>query len=190
MSDVVKEFHRKGDRTQRVRIFRDEYAENPWEESELLAEVLHVSTRFVFPNETTGDTDEIADIAEGIRKDGGLVQAFYLYEHSGVQVSTSPFGCPWDSGQIGFIVIRKETIDKEFSGDMEMAKRYIEGQIETYNAYLSGEVYRWQQITLVTCPCCDHTEEVHGDSVCGYYGDNWDTIMHDAGFDPDEWEEV
>lgn len=32
-----------------------------------------------------------------------LLMPLYLYDHSGITISTSEFCDPWDSGQIGFI---------------------------------------------------------------------------------------
>lgn len=33
----------------------------------------------------------------------GIVRPLYLYNHSGLSISMSPFSCPWDSGQVGWI---------------------------------------------------------------------------------------
>ena len=39
----------------------------------------------------------------------------YLYDHSGITMSTSSFSCSWDSGQAGFIYISKEKLREEYS---------------------------------------------------------------------------
>jgi hypothetical protein len=38
----------------------------------------------------------------------------YAYEHSGITVSTSPFTCPWDSGQVGYIYLTRGDCLKEW----------------------------------------------------------------------------
>lgn len=37
----------------------------------------------------------------------------YKYTHGGIEYSTEPFGCPFDSGLVGFIYVSKEDICKE-----------------------------------------------------------------------------
>src|SRR5580692_11428356 len=46
---------------------------------------------------------------------GSVVLPLYLYDHGGITMSTGPFLCPWDSGQVGYIVATPEAIRKEFS---------------------------------------------------------------------------
>lgn len=38
----------------------------------------------------------------------------YMIDHSGLSFSTTPFHCPWDSGQIGFIYARASDIQKRY----------------------------------------------------------------------------
>jgi hypothetical protein len=41
-----------------------------------------------------------------------VCRPLYMYDHSGITISTSPFSCPWDSGQLGFIVVsRKKAVE-------------------------------------------------------------------------------
>lgn len=40
----------------------------------------------------------------------------YLYDHSGITMSTNDFGDRWDSGQVGWIYVDKETILRETLG--------------------------------------------------------------------------
>lgn len=39
----------------------------------------------------------------------------FLYDHSGITMSTGPFHCPWDSGQVGFIYMTYEKFFDETS---------------------------------------------------------------------------
>jgi hypothetical protein len=109
-----------------------------------------------------------AMIAHVDKVEGGIIWLpVYMYDHSGYTIRTTPFSCPWDSGQLGFIYISKKKARKEYGWKVlnktriEKLKGYLEGEIETYDDYLTGNVY-WYTIILP-----DGTE---GDSCGGYYG--------------------
>jgi hypothetical protein len=97
-----------------------------------------------------------------------VILPLYLYDHSGITISTSPFSCQWDSGQIGFIFISKEKLKKEYgvkrvTNDLiKKAEKCLLGEVETYDQYLTGEVYGYRVID-------EEGNEV--DSCWGYYGD-------------------
>lgn len=87
----------------------------------------------------------------------------YMYKHSGVAVSTSPFADAWDSGQIGWIIFSKEKAAKEFPGDVEeKALGAMRQTIALWGAYLEGDVYGY-----VTTD--EDGDEI--DSCWGFYGD-------------------
>ena len=71
----------------------------------------------------------------------------YLYDHSGITMSTSPFSCRWDSGQVGFIYVTCERVRKEYGWKrITKARRdkiltYLNGEVQTYDQYLTGDVY-------------------------------------------------
>lgn len=64
-----------------------------------------------------------------------VVLPLYLYDHSGLSMSTGPFSCPWDSGQVGFIYVESES--KEYD-DLEAG---LKGEVETYDQYLRGDIW-------------------------------------------------
>jgi hypothetical protein len=74
----------------------------------------------------------------------------YLYDHSGVTMNTTGFHCPWDSGQVGFIYVTKESIRKEYSVKhvtkklIDKIKHYLNCEVETYDKYLTGDVYGFE----------------------------------------------
>ena len=47
-----------------------------------------------------------------------VILPLYLYDHSGITISTRPFSCPWDSGQVGWIYASKDTF-REMTGNSE-----------------------------------------------------------------------
>ena len=94
----------------------------------------------------------------------------YMYSHSGVTIATTPFSCRWDSGQVGFIYVSKNKAAKEYGYKRpckplsDRVVSYLKGEVETYNQYLTGEVY------LVELEHFGWTEVVGG-----FYGDHKDS---------------
>ncbi len=91
----------------------------------------------------------------------------YLYDHSGISISTTPFTCRWDSGQVGWITMTKEQILSTFGGKRvtkqkrEQAIALMQEEVNTYDCYITGEVYSY----AIT----DADGEVV-ESCGGYYG--------------------
>jgi len=67
----------------------------------------------------------------------------YLYDHSGLSISTSPFSCPWHSGQVGFIYCTKKDVKENFMGMLHKDRIVVllKGEVERYDKYLKGEEY-------------------------------------------------
>ena len=78
------------------------------------------------------------------------IKPLYIYNHSSVTISTTPFSCRWDSGQIGFIYIRKKDMLEEFGGKRSSkklkskAEKIIDNEVEVYDQYLNGEVFYFE----------------------------------------------
>ena len=72
------------------------------------------------------------------------IKPLYLYDHGGLSISTSPFSCRWDSGQIGFIFVTKYTVFEQF-GEIdnaeEIAERALEEELKLYGDYMRGDVF-------------------------------------------------
>jgi hypothetical protein len=74
-----------------------------------------------------------------------IVIPVYMYEHSGLRMSTASFNDKWDSGRIGTIYTTKERI-KEFYGhvdseSMKKARATLREEIQVMDLWVSGEVY-------------------------------------------------
>lgn len=107
-----------------------------------------------------------SDLIVEILNKGHLISALFLYDHSGITISMSPFSCRWDSGQVGWIYMKKETIVKEWGeGEdaYEKAKKCMEGEVQTYDDYITGQVYGFR---------IEGPDEEELDSCSGYYGDH------------------
>ena len=119
-------------------IEQDEYAEAPdWYESVKIA--YRKSSRYTLGNHGV-TIPEMEEIEEKI-KSGKLVGLpVYAYVHSGVALSTSPFGDPWDSGQSGFAFAEPKQLAEEFGEDSDF-KEILKSAVDTWSMYLQGDVY-------------------------------------------------
>jgi hypothetical protein len=95
----------------------------------------------------------------------------YLYDHSGITINTTGFNHldsgHWDWGWVGVIYITKEKAKKEYGWKVlnkqriEKLEEYLRSEVETYDDYLTGNVYRYD----IELP-----DGEEGDSCGGYYG--------------------
>lgn len=168
-----------------VEIWTDTDAENPrsWD---------NLGTMVCFHDRyNLGDTTkykhnftEIEDFKAFLERPDVISLPLYLYDHSGITMSTTGFSCPWDSGQVGAIYATKETIRKELSRprklrrgqknpdllpikrvtkkDMARVLLTLKEEVKTYDRYLTGNVYGY----TVT----DSDGDVI-DSCGGFFGD-------------------
>jgi DNA-binding Lrp family transcriptional regulator len=117
-------------------------------------------------------SDAIKIYLEAIFENKFIAHKVYLYDHSGQSISVNPFGCRWDSGQLGYIYCSKEKALKEYCVKIVTAKlrlevlRYMEGEIKTYNQYLNGDVYGFKIED-------ENGEELN--SCYGFYGTDFKT---------------
>ena len=110
-----------------------------------------------------------------------LCRPLFLYDHSGITISAGAFGCPWDSGQVGWQYMTEESIQAEWKGDHEKALRYMDATLETYDDYITGNVhgYTVERGTRTNITFDDGRdpetgiEWEHEDSCWGFYGDWW-----------------
>jgi hypothetical protein len=79
----------------------------------------------------------------------------YLYDHSGITISTSPFGCQWDSGQVGWVFIDEKQWKLMMGEDMDRSEErlnsIIDSDVKTYDHYITGEVYQYTIYEIETC---------------------------------------
>ena len=97
----------------------------------------------------------------------------YIYEHSGITITTSYAAYlrypdkQWDAGQVGYIYVDAETIRKEYGVQRistKLKKKVAEvlvGEVETYDQYLRGDVYGY----VVKDEAGEHV-----DSCWGFFG--------------------
>lgn len=71
----------------------------------------------------------------------------YLFDHSGLALSTRDFGDPWDSGQVGYIYATAAAIRAAFAvtritaAVRRRAEAALAAEVAEYGAYVNGECY-------------------------------------------------
>ena len=173
--ELIKEIKRNG---KTLKIFTDEYPQNPREWDNLTKMVCFHKrydlgdTQTDYRQEAFESWDELK--AEIIEKEKPLViKPLYMYDHSGITISTEPFSCQWDSGQIGWVYITNKTIDvcgttinndETFAQYKERLEEYLENEVNEYDQYLRGDVYLFELTD-------ENGDEI--DSCGGFFGDDW-----------------
>lgn len=109
----------------------------------------------------------------------------YLYDHSGITMSTASFNDCWDSGQVGWIYTDKENIlsqrykFRNSKGNLikitkrnwkEAAYQILKKEVKMYDMYLQGDVYGIV-IEEYDSDCKEFDET---DSCWGFYDDGYD----------------
>jgi hypothetical protein len=131
-----------------------------------------------------------------------IILPIYLYDHSGLRMKVGSFSgllpqghAEFDSGQVGFIYATEKDIKDNFGVKkltktiLEKAEKNLRGEVETYDQYLSGDVYGYKIVekkpVTITKKYPDGTmktettvEEDETDSCWGYYG--MDTVRDEV----------
>jgi hypothetical protein len=102
----------------------------------------------------------------------------YVYEHGGITMSASPFSCPWDSGQVGFIYVSVREARKQLRSNYsrKTVEEILRGEVEIYDAYLTGEVVGYE----VTGQNGELIDSCWGFYPSGQLSDRYDYIIAEA----------
>ena len=166
-----------------LEIYQDDMAENPREN-----DWCNASKLILFHNRyTLGDKHDIdfenytgwGAMAQENWGDDAIVMPVFAYTKRCIELSLSPFSCPWDSGQVGFAVVDKETINREFDGDALKAVKNLKAELSIYNDYLNGNTYGYILFD---------SEMVEVDSCWGFYGTDFaeNGIFDNSGIKKEE----
>lgn len=136
-----------------VEIKHDDWAENPreWASSTLCT----AHRRYTFGGESLPEgcqnIEEAFDVflaERNLTRNQIIWLPVYLYDHSGLALSTRPFSNRWDSGQLGFIYETKADIRNEFgvkriSADLdERICDRLRYELQELEHWSNGSVYR------------------------------------------------
>jgi len=86
------------------------------------------------------DTEKFNDWLQENKDNIILKLPLFLYDHSGICISTSDFNDPWDSGKVGHIVCTKENLEKIGLKNLSVGKikEQLEKEVKEYSDYLEG----------------------------------------------------
>ena len=175
----------------RLKIYQDNEPMNPRTEWDNLGTIAYGHSKYILGEEEAQYTEQYDNWdqwfnCEILKPYSGNVfyLPVYIYDHSGVTISTKPFHCPWDSGQIGFIYVTKEKVRKWFGVKRITAKirdkvyQALQHEINIYDKYLTGQAWGYILEKAVDCkckgsmnPCCYEYIYETIDSCWSYYGD-------------------
>jgi hypothetical protein len=169
------------------RMFYDDCGFNPREDSNLTKMVcFHKRYNLGDDHDLKSDDFDSWDEMEKYitsMEDPLIIKPLYLYDHSGITIRTRPFGDRWDSGQVGFVYVRKQDVRDNFfikrcgQRITERVDVLLEGEVEMYDKYLTGEVYGYEISKVVMDE--DGDEHEKGLERCGGYFDE-DQCEHDC----------
>lgn len=129
----------------------DEFAENPREWD--VCSTIYSNHRHINPDGHS--IDEVINGDGELQLEGMLAMRVYLYNHSGYAFSVTeldgknPYSDSyrkWDSGLFGIIAMPNKIVKSYFGGDEKKAKEWMVEQINSYEKYANGEVYRYEVI--------------------------------------------
>ena len=137
-----------------LKRYIDEDAMNPRTEYDNMGVFFHWHRRDHYGDKSMKEAgfESPEDFLAFMKRDGGVFLPVYLYDHSIQRVSTESFmgraqHAEWDSGQVGFIYATAEKIRecmqvKRISKKTrEQVVKNLQSEVETYNMYISNEVY-------------------------------------------------
>lgn len=155
-----------------LEIIQDENLDNPREQWESLGTMVCFHKRYLLGDKHTFKSEQFGgwgDMKQTLTRtlDVAVILPIYMYDHSGLTIKTTPFSCPWDSGQIGYIFVSKEKARKEYKvkrlskKKLALIENVLLAEIETYDQYLTGDVYGYKLLD---------SEGNEIESVWGFYG--------------------
>jgi len=143
-----------------------------------------------FEVETCDVSMDEKDKAWKIINEKCVILPLYLYDHSGITMSTGRFSCPWDSGQVGWIyctlekakenwmlkgdegwdhIVYPDATEGDYVGKtlMQCAEMILKGEVKCYDNFITGNCWRFELQTKDA-----EGEWVDDDDSCGgFIGD-------------------
>jgi len=140
-------------------------------EWDCLTKMICISKRYNLGDEHDykwGEYSGWKDLLDDIKKKEQplLIKPLFIYVHSGMTISTSPFDCEWDSWQIGWVIVTEK--DRDYLGvPMDKIEENLDLEVREYDKFLRGESYYWTIEEIVKCNL-GHEHEELVESVTGY----------------------
>jgi hypothetical protein len=136
-----------------LNVYRDLDAPNPLEDDDgVLGTVIGSNRNYSFFTEAE-NIDKYQSWSEWRINElpkNVIILPVYAYSHGGITISTTPFSCPWDSGQLGFIYTTYEHI-RFCYGVKRVTKKIIERataelkeDVARLDTYLQGDIFGYE----------------------------------------------
>ena len=147
------------------KIIQDDFAESPGEWGNDFAFLIYQHRQFTVKKEGYNPTEIYSRLSGNLDTypydEEYYIYPVYAYIHSGVRLSLSNNSDNWDTSYSGFILVSKEANNPTV---------IAEDLINTWNMYLSGEVYCYTIYNKIICDKCNHVEYEEIESCYGFYG--------------------
>ena len=155
-----------------IKIYFDEDAESPRDWDNIC--VIHTAhNNYSIGDEDHSTRESIEEARKEAEKSGGICLDLYLYDHSGITISLTPFSCHWDSGRVGFVHIPRQKMLEEFSKKRwtpqlkEKALEIAKAEVETLDYYVTNQAYGY---------VIEDKDGEEVDSCWGYIGDSGEVL--------------
>jgi len=137
-----------------IKIVEDTFPLNPREEWDNIGHIVAWHRRYDLCDESEKHFS-IEEFKTFMRNTKGVFLPVYMYDHSGISLSCDcvyPYNDRWDAGQLGFIYVTNKELCKEYGVKRvtnvirKKAVTLLRGEIQTFSAYVSGDVWGYQVI--------------------------------------------
>ena len=131
-----------------LKIHQDTHGCNPRTDDNL-GQIVSWSSKYNLGEENLNPRDykSLQDVQNKNLTKNDIYLPVYMMDHSGISIRTTPYQCRFDSSQVGIIKVSKEKIRQEYGCKkvtkkiLEIVNRVLQAEIETYNQYLTGDIY-------------------------------------------------
>lgn len=149
------------------------------------------------------DAEDVADALESYRRFEDdvpyhkrlLLVPLYLYDHSGLTISTGSFGDRWDSGQAGWIFLTYQEVMDNWGwkrltpARLKQVEDFLKSEVAEYDLYLTGNVWGFEVWQHEDTESPEDGELL--DSCWGFFGDPDDPEENGmAEHWADEWKDA
>lgn len=128
----------------------DPYPDNPRRDFDVLTELIcftrhgEVGDLHGIELKETRSWREIEKQVREARPDTAYLYPLFMLDHGDRKLATTDFGDPWDSRQIGFVVVPNTSIPPEWKDEPDLDEKVealVDAELKDYNHYLVGEVW-------------------------------------------------
>ena len=147
-----------------LNLIHDQYPSNPREEFDQLGTMACFHSRYKLGDKHNLSLEEAQEIEQSADY---IALPLYLYDHSGITISTKPFSCRFDSGKVGIIFVSTKKLADEglATTPFESILNYLRLEVQEYDDYLTGNCWGYS-ITDNQGNTVDSCSGFYGKSHC------------------------